>query len=100
MPHSIQYNPTLAQQHVTPDALLPFPLFGITGGYGRTRAALVDAVRNGNHVVARGLFTKLVLEGIGDDCKELGIPVEEAHLGLVEACKRDPMHSGFLVEAI
>lgn len=99
MPHSIQYNHELALQHVN-TRLLPFSLFGRTGGYGSKRRALVAAVRSGNHVVAKGLFTSLVLEGIGETAQEEGCSVQHAHDLLVEACKGDPMHVGFLVESI
>jgi len=97
MPLRICYHPLLAQQQVN-TRMLPFAMFGITGGYGRTRAALVDAVRNGNHVVARGLFDKLVLEGVRDDVKENGITEREAYDGLALACKNETMFAGFVVE--
>lgn len=95
MPHRLQYNPTLAAQHVT-SRMLPFAMFGVTGGYGRTRAALVEAVRAGNHVVASGLFDKLVLEGIRDDAKENGFTEQEAYDGLALACKKETMFAGFV----
>lgn len=95
MPLRIRYDAALAQRQVN-TCMLPFAIFGVTGGYGRTRAALVDAVRAGNHVLASGLFAKLVVEGVRDDMKENGITEQEAHDGLALACKNETMFAGFV----